>query len=47
VQDAARSGLVAIDHALAAKGIAVDRVEFPSQVAGSSAARMSLTPEAG
>ncbi len=29
-----QSGLVAIDEALAAKGIVVERVEFPSQAAG-------------
>jgi hypothetical protein len=29
-----QSGLVAIDDAVTAKGIAVDRVEFPSQAAG-------------
>ena len=29
-----QSGLVAIDQALAAKGIVVERVEFPSQAAG-------------
>jgi predicted alpha/beta-hydrolase family hydrolase len=29
-----QSGLVAIDDAVSAKGIAVDRVEFPSQAAG-------------
>jgi predicted alpha/beta-hydrolase family hydrolase len=29
-----QSGLLAIDHALSAKGIAVERVEFPSQAAG-------------
>ncbi len=28
------SGLVAIDYALTAKGIAVDRIEFPGQAAG-------------
>jgi uncharacterized protein len=28
------SGLVAIDHAVSARGIAVERVEFPGQVAG-------------